>query len=348
MTINLTEAGTLTRTKAGHMKLVLITPGKGSSGNYSEEVLRQAEADGVFGAGTLSFIDHATDGQEWERPEGSIKDLAGVLTEDAHWDDEAGGLVAEAKIFEHWRPVIESMHESVGVSIRASGEVEESATGRNITKLVEARSVDFVTRPGRGGRVLSLLESQRPTTLDEIAEIFNPHTPTPAPAGEDHIHSDTKEAATMADEITDTSRVDEADPKNPFPPKGGDNSGGNSNETEVEKLRRENGELKAEIKRLKAQGAKEARRLEVANIVEEAFENIDAPATKDALIERFTESEKDAEQIVKEAKTFADELTFAPNATGSVRGLGESKPINTSESDDTPITFADLEALKGA
>lgn len=150
----------------------------------------------------------------------------------------------------------------------------------------------------------------------------------------------------MAD-TTDTSRVDEADPKNPFSPKGGDNSGGNSSETEVEKLRRENGELKAEIKRLKAQGAKEARRHEVAGIVEEAFENIDAPATKDALIESFTASDKDAEQIVKEAKTFADELTFAPNATGSVRGLGESRPVVT-ESDDTPITFADLEALKGA
>lgn len=146
----------------------------------------------------------------------------------------------------------------------------------------------------------------------------------------------------MANTTTDTSRVDEADSK-----KNTSGSGGNGNETEVEKLRRENGELKAEIKRLKAQGAKEARRHEVAGIVEEAFENIDAPATKDALIESFTASDKDAEQIVNEAKTFADELTFAPNASGSVRGLGESRPVVT-ESDDTPITFADLEALKGA
>lgn len=154
----------------------------------------------------------------------------------------------------------------------------------------------------------------------------------------------------MADTNAETSRVDEADPKKPNPfTKGNDSGsgGGNGNETEVEKLRRENGELKAEIKRLKAQGAKEARRLEVANIVEEAFENIDAPATKDALIESFTSSEKDTEQIVKEAKTFADELTFAPNATGSVRGLGESRPVVT-ESDDTPLTYDDLVALKGA
>ncbi|MBM6588781.1 hypothetical protein [Brevibacterium sp. RIT 803] len=348
MTVHLTESGTLTRSKAGHMKLVLITPGKGSSGEYSEKVLKQAEADRVFGAGTLSFIDHATDGQEWERPEGSIKDLAGVLTEDAHWDDEVGGLVAEAKIFEHWRPVIESMNEFVGVSIRASGEVEEAQGGRVITRLAEARSVDFVTRAGRGGRVLSLLESERPSTLDEIAEIFRPSQTIPAPAGTGNQETDTKEAATMAD-TTDTSRIDEADPKKPNPfSKGGDNSGsGNGSETEVEKLRRENGELKAEIKRLKAQGAKEARRHEVAGIVEEAFENIDAPATKDALIESFTASDKDAEQIVKEAKTFADELTFAPGATGSVRGLGESRPANASES--TPRTTEDIiNVLEGA
>lgn len=347
MTVHLTEAGTLTRSKAGHMKLVLITPGKGSSGEYSEAVLKQAEADGVFGAGTLSFIDHATDGQEWERPEGSIKDLAGVLTEDAHWDDEVGGLVAEAKIFEHWRPVIESMHESVGVSIRASGEVEESKGGRVITRLAEARSVDFVTRAGRGGRVLSLLESERPSTLDEIAEIFRPNTPASAPAEEDHIHSETKEAAAMADEITDTSRVEEADPKKPTPPSGG-GGGGNSGESEVERLRRENGELKAEIARLKAAKAKEARRTEVASVVEEAFENTDAGLVKDLVVDKIAESDATGDDLIAEAKKYADDYKAKNAPTGQVRGLGESRPINTSEADDGPVTFADLEALKGA
>lgn len=343
------EAGTLTKT-GGRWLIQAISPGQGSSGNYPQEVLEAAGRDRVFPAGTMMMVDHATEAQDWERPEGSIKDLAGVLTEDARWDDNLSALVAEAKIFEHWRPILESMRDEIGISIRASGEVEEADGGRIVKRLVEGRSIDFVTRAGRGGRVLEVLESQRPSTLDEIAEIFRPNTPASAPAEEDHIHSTTKEAADMADTNAETSRVDEADPKKPNPfAKGNDSGsgGGNGNETEVEKLRRENDELKAEIKRLKAQGAKEARRHEVAGIVEEAFENIDAPATKDALIESFTASDKDAEQIVKEAKTFADELTFAPNASGSVRGLGESRPVVT-ESDDTPITFADLEALKGA
>lgn len=409
MTI-LKEAGTLTKKEGGRFKIQIVTPGVGSSGTYPQETIEAAGRDKVFGQGLHMYLDHATEAQDWEKPEGSLRDLVGVLDEDAHWDEASGGLVAEARIYSHWRPILEEMKDDIGVSIRASGEVREDAGQRVITKLVEARSVDFVTKAGRGGKVMEVLESARlreglndetrqllqkvvrathgnkwcyvtdhtDTTVWYILEtdsgdttyeqtytrngitisltgepkevvpttVYVPKT-TPAPAGNGNQESEQQEAAEMANTTTDTSRVDEADPKNPFPPKGGDNSGGNGNESEVEKLRRENGELKAEIKRLKAQGAKEARRNEVAGIVEEAFENIDAPATKDALIERFTESEKDAEQIVKEAKTFADELTFAPNATGSVRGLGESRPVVT-ESDDTPITYADLEALKGA
>ncbi|MCI4012370.1 hypothetical protein [Brevibacterium sp. ZH18] len=417
MTI-LKEAGTLTKKEGGRFKIGVITPGTGSSGTYPKETIEAAGRDKVFAAGTHMYLDHATEAQDWERPEGSLRDLVGVLTEDAHWDDDAGGLIAEARIYSHWKPVLEEMKDDIGVSIRASGEVREDAGKRIVTRLTEARSVDFVTRAGRGGRILEVIESARvrEASTQETRELlqdalksqhggekqyvwvrdfdtdshvvwFDLESPTgsgtyeqtytangtdialagqptevvpttkyvpkttPAPAGNGNQESDNKEASEMGDtRNTDTSRVDEADSKKPNPfAKGNDSGsgGGNGNETEVEKLRRENGELKAEIKRLKAQGAKEARRLEVANIVEEAFENIDAPATKDALIESFTSSEKDTEQIVKEAKTFADELTFAPNATGSVRGLGESRPVVT-ESDDTPLTYDDLVALKGA
>lgn len=407
MTI-LKETATLTPKGGGRAKIGIITPGSGSSGVYPKETIEAAGRDKVFPKGTQMFWNHATESEDWTRPEGDLHNLVGVLSEDAHWDDEAGGLVAEAKIYSHWKPIVADMAEDIGVSIRASGEVSEANGQRIITRLTEARSVDFVTRAGRGGRVMEVLESARLregindetrdllqkavrdtignrdmwmyvrdhddntvwfstegpadvlatyeqkytrngitiTLTGEPTEVvpttvYVPKT-TPAPAGNGNQESEQQEAAEMANTTTDTSRVDEADSKK-------NNSGsGNGSETEVEKLRRENGELKAEIKRLKAQGAKEARRHEVAGIVEEAFENIDAPATKDALIERLTESEKDAEQIVKEAKTFADELTFAPNATGSVRGLGESRPANTTESDDTQITFADLEALKGA
>lgn len=339
---DLKESGALQATKVSgtRYRARLIEGDRwGSSGYYPREVLER-DGPNVWPESTQIYLDHPTEREDWERPERSVRDLAGKITSTPVY--ESDGLYADVEFYPHTAPVLEALWADVGMSIRAAGTTEsgkrDGRTGPIITSLSEGLSVDVVTRAGAGGKLVSLLESARGTS--------RPSQTIPAPAGTGTQETDTKEAATMAD-TTDTSRVDEADPKNPFSPKGGDNSGGNSNETEVEKLRRENGELKAEIKRLKAQGAKESRRHEVAGIVEEAFENIDAPATKDALIESFTASDKDTEQIVKEAKTFADELTFAPNASGSVRGLGESRPVVT-ESDDTPITFADLEALKGA
>lgn len=330
------ESGTLTK-EGSRWLIQAISPGNGSSGTYPQEVLEAAAKDRVFPAGTMMMVDHATEAQDWERPEGSIKDLAGVLTEDARWDDQHGALVAEAKIFEHWRPVLESMREEIGVSIRASGEVEESAEGRVVKRLVEGRSIDFVTRAGRGGRVLEVLESERPSTLDEIAEIFRPNTPASAPAGEEPSkESESKEAATMADT------------KNPEAPSRSNAS--NSGDSELERLRKENAELKAEIARLKAQKAKEARRAEVANIVEEAFDGVDPGMVKDLLIDRLAESDTTGDDLIKEARTFAEDYKTKTAGTGAVRGLGESRPVNT----DTNVTenelpsYDELTALKGA
>ena len=340
------ESGTLTK-EGGRWLIQAISPGKGSSGSYPQEVLEAAAKDRVFPAGTMMMVDHATEAQDWERPEGSIKDLAGVLTEDARWDDKHGALVAEAKIFEHWRPILESMREEIGISIRASGEVEEANGGRIVKRLVEGRSIDFVTRAGRGGRVLEVLESHRPSTLDEIAEIFRPNTPASAPAEEDHIHSETKEAAAMADEITDTSRVDEADSQKPTPPNSG---GGNGGGSELERLRKENAELKAEIARLKAAKAKEARRTEVANVVEEAFDGVDPGMVKDLLIDRLAESDATGDDLIKEARTFAEDYKTKTAGTGQVRGLGESRPvtIDTTATESELPSYDELTALKGA
>lgn len=341
----LRETATLTPKAGGRWLIQAISPGVGSSGKYSQEALEAAGQDRVFPAGTLMFVDHATEAQAWERPEGSIKDLAAVLAEDLHWDDKYGSLVAEAKIFEHWRPTLESMREEIGISIRASGEVEEVGGERIIKRLIEGHSIDFVTRAGRGGRVLEVLESARPSTLDEIAEIFRPITPASAPAEEDPIPSDQKEAAAMADTTTDTSRVDEADPKKPFPPNGG---GG---ESELERLRKENAALKAEIAELRKAKAKEARRTEVAGIVEEAFEHINAPGMKTRLIDQLTESDKDKDTIATEAKEAADELRTLGAGDGQVRGLGESRPADTTQtnvSESELPSWEELATMKGA
>ena len=165
--MKLTESlGTVAPHGEGRMLVQIITPGVGSSGVYPEETLKSAAAERVFAKGTQMFADHPTVAETQDRPERSIKDLAGVLTEDAYWDGTA--LVAEAQTFEPWRSVIAGMHDAIGVSIRATGTVTESdEDGRPIiTSLDEALSVDFVTKAGRGGKVRELYESAR-RTLNE-------------------------------------------------------------------------------------------------------------------------------------------------------------------------------------
>ncbi|HET7398986.1 MAG TPA: hypothetical protein VFJ94_10735 [Intrasporangium sp.] len=159
--------------KSGRLKVGLITPGWGSSGYYSPKVLENAAAAKVFPAGTQMFLDHETEAEKYERPERSVRDLAAVLTEDATWD--GGQLVAEAQVFGPYVDLLadEQFASAIGVSIRAYADTTigeaEGKKGRIITELTEALSADFVTKAGRGGQILQVLESARPALVVERA-----------------------------------------------------------------------------------------------------------------------------------------------------------------------------------
>jgi hypothetical protein len=161
---NLSEAGRLSEADGpGRVRVRIIETGWGSSGYYSSEMLER-DGPNVFTAGTQMYIDHPSMSEEFERPERSIRDLAGHLATDARFEN--GALVAEAEIISAWRPVITELWEHIGVSIRARGEVDNEAEidgqrGPVIRAITEAASVDFVTKPGAGGRVTELLESNR-------------------------------------------------------------------------------------------------------------------------------------------------------------------------------------------
>ena len=165
---------TLTEATGALIDVELITPGWGSSGYYSAEVLESAGRDKVFAAGTHMYIDHPSASENNDRPERSLRDLAAVLAEDATWNGSA--LRGKARVFAPYQPLVAEMKDDIGVSIRAGGEVEmgeaEGRRGRIVTALVNATSVDFVTRAGRGGRVAALLESARPTAT-HLAEARN-------------------------------------------------------------------------------------------------------------------------------------------------------------------------------
>lgn len=150
----------------GTAAIKLISPGWGSSGYYSAEVLEAAGADRVWPSGTQMFWDHPTITERSDRPERSLRDLAAVFETDAVWQANGPtgpGLYAQAKVFEGFRPLLKEMADHIGVSIRAAAEVHageaEGRRGRIFSRIVEGSSVDFVTKAGRGGQVLAVLEA---------------------------------------------------------------------------------------------------------------------------------------------------------------------------------------------
>lgn len=163
----------------GRLLVQLITPGWGSTGYYTPEVLQEAASEQLFAAGTHMYLDHPTFTESVERPTRSVRDLAGVLVEDAVWDGQA--LVAQARVFDTYRHTIAELADTIGVSVRGSAEVSEGEAegrrGRIVERIDEVASVDFVTKAGRGGRIIEVLESAAParvkTAEAEMAEARN-------------------------------------------------------------------------------------------------------------------------------------------------------------------------------
>jgi hypothetical protein len=173
----------------GVVPIAIITPGWGSSGYYPSDVLEAAADAKVFAKGTHMYLDHPAESEKSDRPERSVRDLVAVLESDATWDGRV--LAGDAKVFGPYRELFrdEDFVSAIGVSIRASaaytvGEAE-GRKGVIMTELGEAKSIDFVTRPGRGGAVLSVLESTRDareamsedirTLLDRAVEVATPN-----------------------------------------------------------------------------------------------------------------------------------------------------------------------------
>ena len=153
----------------GTIPIKIIDPGWGSSGYYSREVLQQAVNARVYAAGTQMYWNHPSKTDEKDRPERDLRDLAGVLTEDAQWQEtgpKGPGIYARARVFSAYRDAVAEMGPYIGLSHYAWGESKtgeaEGKKGDIITRIVAARSVDFVTVPGRGGAIAEAFRAARP------------------------------------------------------------------------------------------------------------------------------------------------------------------------------------------
>ena len=132
----------------------------GSTAFYPADVLA-TQGPRIFKKGTPIFLDHQTPEEREAKPFGSVQNFAGELAEDAYYDGD--GLYAEIEVFEHFAPMIKSLSSKIGMSIRAQVKtVREERLGRIVPvakEFVRARSVDFVVRPGAGGKLVQVLES---------------------------------------------------------------------------------------------------------------------------------------------------------------------------------------------
>jgi len=153
--------------EAGELDVHIIQPGWGSSGYYPESVLQKAVTDKVYHAGMHMGWDHPTEQEDWSRPERSLKNLAGALTQDAWYDSDGwdktpenptgAGVYSTAKPFPTYAASIKAMGEHIGVSHSVYGDDEwgkaEDKEGKIITQIFADafNTVDFVTLPGAGG-----------------------------------------------------------------------------------------------------------------------------------------------------------------------------------------------------
>jgi hypothetical protein len=149
----------------GTIGVKIISPGWGSSGYYSPEIL-QRDIPRAFPPGTHMFWNHDTPTEESERPEGDLSRLAAVTVGLPRWEEagaEGPGMYTDARVFSGYAEAVDQIAEHIGVSIRGMGTQTtgeaEGKKGPLVGEITQGRSIDFVTAPGAGGAILQVFES---------------------------------------------------------------------------------------------------------------------------------------------------------------------------------------------
>lgn len=132
--------------KGSRWLITVARPGQGSSGFYSEEVLRET-GPSAFPPGTKSFFNHDA--------KRDVRDMVGTLEQGAFWNDEAGELQAYLTPFPRYAEVLEQAGKNVEASIHAAS--RKDARG-NLKELVphRANTVDLVSFAGLDGSGLKM------------------------------------------------------------------------------------------------------------------------------------------------------------------------------------------------
>jgi len=173
--------------------VILIEAGTSKNGNHYPAETLQAAA-GLFERAP-AFADHATEHDRATRPERSVRDKIGTFSRVTYGQHEVDGRMVEGlrarfKAIAPWvREVLKEAVASgepdfVGFSIDAEGRVARREQNGRAVAWVEAisrvNSVDLVTDPAAGGRIVRLVasagtpvvESEQTMTPEEIAKLI--------------------------------------------------------------------------------------------------------------------------------------------------------------------------------
>lgn len=147
---------------------------QGSSGFYSRDVL-EAYGPAAFPEKTLSHADHPTLQEMEDRPERSVFSLGGYTLGTPELEED--GLYVDMKFAGKALEVVENFGAVIGLSIRAQGDIEESERDGTTIREVKAiypsplNSIDLVTIPGAGGKVIAALQESLKVSEENSAEL---------------------------------------------------------------------------------------------------------------------------------------------------------------------------------
>ena len=149
--ITLHETALLEKAGGNRFRVRIIQAGQGSSGTYTPEVLAEY-GPSAFPKGTHCYVDH---GQGTIR---SVDAIAGVLDSDPVFEESDDSLYATIRFTSRGMKVVEELKDDVGLSISASGQINEDGIVESID-YYPTNSVDIVSRAGANGKILDLLEA---------------------------------------------------------------------------------------------------------------------------------------------------------------------------------------------
>ncbi len=145
----------------------LIAVGTSLNGRVFSKEMLETYGPAAFPKNTRSHADHQSWREEDEHPVNSVKTLVGHIDSDPVMDtvDGVEGLYANIKFSEAFAPFIEEFHDVIGLSIHAYylvDELDERNDGLEVVSMLipsPTNTVDVVTVPAAGGKVLEAMES---------------------------------------------------------------------------------------------------------------------------------------------------------------------------------------------